>query len=421
MKNIVFPFVFGREGGSSLEKLNDFKFVEYFDENYIKSKREIENIKNEIVDFLFSKIGIEKDEYLKNQLINLKRDFFNNRNVEKYANLIEKYDLLQAKLEEYGAEKEKYKLVKEKFEIDFNDVLYKSLIKLKILTNSFFLKNGFLFSSNILFEEIQKTSSSPTLINKKEKRLIISLLKYLTRSLVKTTPYSSFNSIFCLQLINDRFVPLENEFKKSNLQITNLFYHYLKEILLHDFHFRRELIVRLNSTIWQELDTNKDFHFFNNHNNNEAFKKLNVSPILLFIKDQLKGDNIKYSSLVSNIEIVSGTYKTNVENFIDVLITEGFIKIIYPASNNDKNWITNLIDFINQNDLKGTLLDVVNVLNFILETIEALESIFDADKRYKIILEAHKRIVSFLTSRNCEKEFLKYLFKNFCQMGYFCC
>ena len=407
MKNKLFPFVFGRQGGALMQSLNDFEKDKSFDEAYIKLKKENDTIKNELVVLLFSIIGKEQDDYIKNQFINFKRDFFNNRNIAKYASLLEKHVNLKEKLSEYYAIKEKFNTGQEKFATDFNTVLYKSIYNLKLLTNSFYLKNGFLFSSKILFDEIQKNSLNLTTINKKDKRLIISILKYLTRSLTKTTPYSSFNTIFCLQSNNENFIPVKSGFKKSNLQLTNLFYYYLKEILLNDLQFKNKLIVRCNSTIWQESDSIKEFHFFENNNNNEAFKKLNVSPILSFIKEQLELHGIKYSSLVTSLELATSENKTNVEGFIDVLIKEGFLKIIYPASNNDKNWIANLIDFINQNNLNDTFIDVVNVLNYVLETIETLENMFDANTRHQIILQSYKQITAFLTSRNYETDFLK--------------
>ncbi len=407
MKNKLFPFIFGREGGAPIEKLNDFKVVEYFDEPYIKLQEDIDAVRNELVVLLFSIIGKEKESIIKNQLINFKRDFFNNRNIEKYANLLEKHTSLQERLAEYYVVQEKFNFAQEKLYIDFNTVLLKSIQNLQLLTDSFFLKNGLLFSSKVLFDEVQKISFlNRTSINKKDKRLVISLLKYLTRSLTKTTPYSSFNTIFCLQSNNDNFVSVKNEFKKSNLQITNLFYYYLKQILLSDLIFKNKLIVRTNSTIWQESNSINEFYFFENNNNNEAFKKLNVSPVISFIKKQLELGGIKYSSLVKSLEVATSENKTTVEGFIDALIREGFLKIIYPTSNNDKNWITNLIDFINQNKLEDTFIDVVNVLNYVLETIETLENTFDADIRHQIVLESYRQITYFLTSRNYVTEFL---------------
>lgn len=410
MKNKLFPFIFGREGGAPIEKLNDFKVVEYFDEPYIKLQEDIDAVRNELVVLLFSIIGKEKESIIKNQLINFKRDFFNNRNIEKYATLLEKHTSLQERLAEYYVVQEKFNFAQEKLYIDFNTVLFKSIQNLQLLTDSFFLKNGLLFSSKILFDEVQKKSLlNRTSINKKDKRLVISLLKYLTRSLTKTSPYSSFNTIFCLQSNNDNFASVKKGFKKSNLQITNLFYYYLKQILLSDLKFKNKLSVRSNSTIWQENNSINEFYFFENNDNNEAFKKLNVSPILSFIKKQLELDEIKYSALVTSLEVATSENKTTVEGFIDALIKEGFLKIIYPTSNNDKNWISNLIDFINQNKLNDAFIDVVNVLNYVLETIENLEITFDANTRHQIILESYKQITSFFASRNYVTEFLKNL------------
>ena len=78
----------------------------------------------------------------------------------------------------------------------FNQELISSIEQLKKITNTYFFKNGMLFSSHILSREISKTDFKFNILNKKNKRLLISVLKYLSRSLTKTTPFSSFNSVF---------------------------------------------------------------------------------------------------------------------------------------------------------------------------------------------------------------------------------
>lgn len=407
MKNKLFPLIFGREGGASIEKLNNFKKIDCT-KSLLELKNNVDYIKNEIIDILFNLIGNEGDEQKKKQFINFKRDFFNDRNIEQYKNLIKSNDTLKSKFSEYFYKKKTFDLAYKKYVTEFDSALETSIDELKEMINSFFVKNGILFSSRILYDEIQKNTSSFVVSNKKEKRLIISALKYLTRSITKTTPFSTFNTIFCLEMSNKNFASIKENIKRSNFQVTNVFYYYLKEILIKDLHFKSELEIRCNNTIWQENESPEEFHFFQNINNNEALKKINISPILCFIQEQLKLKNVKYCSLVAKLETITNENKTNIEHFIDELLKEGFLKIVYPSSCSNKDWIIDLINFININNLEDRFPDVIDLLTSILETIEILEKTRnDTDIRYRIVLKSYKKIEEFFISKKYNLDFFK--------------
>ncbi|MBD3907113.1 lantibiotic dehydratase family protein [Chryseobacterium sp. C-39] len=407
MKKKIFPLIFGREGGAPIEKLNNFKKIECI-ESFLKLQNNIDCIKNELIDILFNLTGNEVNDQKKKQFINFKRDFFNDRSIEKYDHLIKSNDSLKIKFSEYFYQKKTFDSTYEKYVTEFDSALETSIDELKEMINSFFVKNGILFSSRVLYDEIQKKTSSFIISNKKDRRLIISALKYLTRSITKTTPFSTFNTIFCLEMSDKNFAPIKENIKRSNFQITNVFYYYLKEILIKDLHFKNELEIRCNNTIWKENESPEEFHFFQNSNNNEAFKKINTSPILCFIQEQLKLNSVKYCSLVAKLETITNENKTNIEHFIDELLKEGFLKIVYPSSCSNKDWIIDLINFINHKNLEDKFPDVINLLASILETIEILENNHNnTDIRYLIVLKSYEKIEEFFVSKKCNLDFFK--------------
>lgn len=407
MKKKIFPIIFGRTGGDSINKMKDFEYNMHYIEDYKNLYSEIDKLKIKHIDTIFKIICNEKDNFKKKQLLNYKRDFYNNRNLKKYDNLLNDYSNINTEITIYKSKKEKINIIQKGIYDDFYSIIYKSIINIKNLTDEFYLKNGLLFSSAILFNEIKKGKLNFCDINGENKKIILSILKYITRSLTKTTPYSSFNSIFCLINNNKNYTPIKNLNKISNLQITNLFYYHLKEFLTNDLYFKNKLKVRCNSTIWNKNKVLNEFHYFENNRNIENFKKINVSKILIFIFNLLNKSEIRYNNLIDILMKESKEDEILVKEYIDILIKEGFIKIIYPSSLNEKNWIIILKNFLFQNELNNIYSDVVELLNNIIENIKIIENSYDADKRYQVILESYNEIKTFFNSRQYKSDFFE--------------
>lgn len=406
-----FPLIFGRKGGGEFSMLGSLRTPSI--ENYIVTlliqQNEITVLINRLIADLHVVISKEDDIKTKHQLLNFKRDLFNNRPIEKHLTLIKTHIILEENFNQYYQRTDTYNKAKQEYKEVFYKDFYASIENLKGLSENYFLKNGLLFSSNILSKEIKKSDFRFTSLNKKNRRLLISTLKYLTRSLTKTTPFSSFNSIFCLENREGQYRPIYLAVKTSNFQITNLFFYYLKELILKDQDFKNCLDIYCNTTLWEYQKQDNVFHFFINKKNNEAFKKLSKSPILLYIKDQLSSNELNYSALIDKIKRVTEDKKDTIISFVDTLINEGVLQITYPVSSDDKNWIQRLLDFINRNESQLTkkFKDLISVLKNIQSTIEALENIFEVEERQQLILNSHIEIITFLRSWNDDTAFTR--------------
>tara|TARA_B110001452_G_scaffold217916_1_gene189571 strand:+ start:1406 stop:3907 length:2502 start_codon:yes stop_codon:yes gene_type:complete len=398
MLKTKFPLIFGRKGGEKFDILSSLStpITQNNLVGLLEKLQQIKNFKDVLINDLYSIIDLENDLKTRKKLLNFKRDFFNNRSLEKYDLTIKEYILFCEKLELYSQKKKNYKKELEVYKEVFNQEFFSSIEQLKKITDTYFFKNGMLFSSHILSREISKTDFKFSTINKNKKRLLISVLKYLSRSLTKTTPFSSFNSVFCLEGRSNHFAPIINDIKTSSFQITNLFFHFLKEILIQNKGFKNHLNINCNTTIWEDKENSDEFHLFINNSNHETFKKLQKSPILIYIKSKLLSNNLVHNELVTELKTITEETEKTIDLFINNLIDEGFLNIEYPVSSDNKNWIEELLSFI----LKHTQLykkegGLISLLKSIQKTIFDLENSINVNERAKLIKESYEGILTY--------------------------
>jgi hypothetical protein len=407
LKKSNFPLVFGRKGGDKINFLSQLS-TPHFEELHLLQSQKEENIsvkKELLLDVLYQEI--QKDKSHNTQLIKLRRAVFNNQNLEKFKKIpfenrkpktlfYEYFNLLTA----YNNEVDGFNSA---FEKELKDVSIKIA---KIATKPYF-SNGLLFSSHILYNEINKSNFNFEVFNKKKRRLILSLLKYLTRSITKTTPFSSFNSIFLLSENDDRSYSSKPEKTQSFYQINNVFFYYLKEALTDLKIFKDNLPLIVNPTLWRE-NAGAELHFFLNHENNETFKKVTSSPILEFIIKETTHNKINYSVLVAKLMDATSHEKSTVENFVDQLLKQGVIQILYPISFNDPQWPTALRTYITNNFSDPYFLTVTGSLNILEEHLSNMP-LLCIDQRKHAINECFKAALALLQHLNYSSSFTEKL------------
>jgi len=403
-----FPVIFGRKGGSRFDLLDCFKCtdIECSANILLVQQAEIENLKSLLIDETYSIIGAEDNPEFKNTLINFKRDLFNNRKTKKYHELILRYDKLCEGFEALERKTNAYKSEFDKYRLTFQEEFFGSIRNLKYISEKTFFKNGLLFSSDVLSKVVADSDFDYQCIDKKNKRLIISTIKYLSRSVAKTTPLSSFSNMYYLENGYEQFTSINTQTRYSKFRITNLFFYYLKESLLKKICFKNCLLVYCNSTIWKEQGNTEVFHFFVNKANNETFKRLDKSPILCYINNELSKREVSYCQLIEEIKTITEEKKETIIKYINTLIKEGFLHLTYPVSCNNKNWIGELLDFIhNRNEISESFNELTFILKNIQRTITNLENTSNISDRRRYIKESYNELSQFLSSLNGETDF----------------
>jgi lantibiotic biosynthesis protein len=400
----IFPLIFGRTGGHPIEALSLLRsnMSEAYVNRFLDLSSEVEAQRSTVVEKLYTEINNEQDERKRKCILNFKRDLFNNRPraATGFKALAFRKEI-ESEVKRFFQKKDECENLVKEFNTIFCSEELNNVEKLNSLTSPFFFRNGLIFSSQVLFQELKKRSLAKT-----DGAIVTSLLKYLTRSVTKTTPFSSFNSIFFLQKKAGEFSQ-DGITQDSTIQVSNLFYHYLKIYLLNIPSFRDTLLVKSNSTIWLKNDGVSTLHFFQNEGNNESFKNLRSSSSLVTIKNLVSNIDITYGEFVLKLQQLSADPNSSVEEFVTILVKEGFLKIVFPVSWTDKNWISELIDFLHKNQLNRELEGLTELLKVIDKTIVSLENCFDVDTRYEMVLHCFNAVSDFFKSNDPSNEFLE--------------
>ncbi|WP_257957526.1 lantibiotic dehydratase family protein [Parapedobacter tibetensis] len=354
---------------------------------------EADALKQTVVNILFDLIGKESNDTARNILLSLKRDVFNNRDLAKYSGIVSDYDDLKKAIDLYISCSFQVASKKEQFEISFKNQLRKSVNTIRESWGQHFLANGILFSSNVLYEEIRKTLPKDSKIDKSNKNLLIAITKYFIRSVTKTTPFSSLNSVFVLELKEKRYKKVDFNQQESRIQISNLIFFRVKEILLGNKNFVRHLIVKPNSAICKEIEDDEFFHFFVNVKNNEYFKKAKKNAVVIAIIELAK-QSVHHRDLEDLIAIKYPQGEETIGEFLNALIDVGILILQFPVAIDNMEWVNSLIDFIDRNKLNLDL-EVLKVRSFLVllrSTVLSLESTHDISKRRQYMDDCSRQI-----------------------------
>ncbi|MDR7246884.1 lantibiotic dehydratase [Priestia megaterium] len=193
----LFPNFIIRAASVPMEKLECLKMNETI--SFVNRLESIENnIQNSVAnicDELFALIKLETDEYKKKILLNLKRDIYNQRNISySYEHLLDIE--LNEKIDKWKLFKQEAAALKEQIEFIFQEELLEKRTSIQELANLRDLQRAIPLSTETLHKKWKKYLSVPVNEqNKKLRKIERSILLYLTRTIAKTSPFSSLTLI----------------------------------------------------------------------------------------------------------------------------------------------------------------------------------------------------------------------------------
>jgi hypothetical protein len=391
MKTEVLPFMFGRMGGAPFDLLLP---LEDIDLNNCLAELDVQllrvtEVKAELNNTLYSEIRNASGSERRNILLALKRDIYNDRKVDfqYYDASIKNSEKLTTDLCLHFLIQQRTSRLRECIESRYNHVIHQSITYIKEISDSYFLKNGLLFSSRDMLDTLEnlRNGNLPTI--KKQLTGTLSLLKYMTRSAAKTSPFSSFNGVFLLQQ-DDKFYRAERVVNLgSHVSINNIIFELCKNMLLFDAPVRRHLQVLPNTTLNAQRD---QLTFFRNDNNKEFFCNVNSVQLVDFIIEYLKLERLTtYADLCERIKDETGEASHRIADYVDQLIDAGIIKLHLPASIKDKNWAGKLVSFLDSlisKNYKSKVISCVSVaLRTLLKSIDVLKNTSDVNVRKSTI------------------------------------
>ncbi|GAA5042564.1 lanthionine biosynthesis protein [Marivirga lumbricoides] len=405
----LFPHILCRIAGGSFnefaEKMCFHELKDIVSSQFLNHQKR-NTAKLEFCENLKIFIKNKQDSKIQNLLQNFRRDVYNDRRIKEETES-EIRSVFNSQLnEEWGNYLQivkEQKALQEKAEIAYNQEINKTRGNIKSLLLKDNLQNGLLLSSNTLLDQIPKIiNKHPKGYSKKEIKVELSLLQYLSRIYTKTSPFSSFTNLTLAEAKSEveELIKLtepadSKELITSHVRLNNYLFKYLKSILIQYRPAYLKIYIRPNPTI--EIKENH-FHYLTNIHNIESFQQISTNAFLNLLLDLLKENKQgkRFEALINDtIDQVNAT-ETEVENYIVQLVNLGFLEYNFQVSGLDPDWDLKMID---------TFGPLIKSNALIEELVQSLISIRKLMQKYqKATVEARKVILKEVYSK----------FKNVC-------
>ncbi|KAA5541580.1 lantibiotic dehydratase [Adhaeribacter rhizoryzae] len=351
----LFPYILTRIGGGSYENLAqvDYSALNHQVEQLIARQQEKMRLKAQLCTHLLEVLKNLPDQKIQNQVLNLRRDIFNQRTVKPQLLVVAKQYLpkdLNTDLEAYFTFAANLKAEEEKTAATYAQLLYASRQHLQQLAHDESLQKGLVLSSQSLLNALKDyTQQEPNTFRKKEFQTEQSLLKYLTRMYTKTSPFSTFNNLALgtlaalpNEVIRVKTNPEAEKSVVSHIRLNNNLFKYLKDLFTVSKAIYPHLRLRANPTIEQKAH---HYVYLTNHNNVDAFQRIPLSPVLGLILQVVQANQagIRFAQLVSEICEFVDAPADNIQAYLRQLISYGFLEFDLGVSGTDPDWDLKLI------------------------------------------------------------------------------
>ncbi|MGO4294262.1 lantibiotic dehydratase [Chitinophaga sp. RAB17] len=355
-------------------------------------------------DLLFDEIKRQEDMEVKRRCIELKRAIFNGRVVSPGklgeisglldTNVLEAISLYLKKEQDAQFQQQEYKSC---FDRQFAGM--RSKFRKLLLEEHSFL-NGVVFASTDLFDAVEKHLSGDLVANTRNAlHTELSLLKYLSRTSLKTSPFSTFTATSFSQVLpkdsQRGYFNLESVEKFSVININNNILAHIRRVLLYYPPFYMKRRVFPNNTL---LKKDNRLCFFLNIGNTESFQTLERSEITDFTLDILNGEEeISFAGLAERIENqFEVDDSAEIVRFLYRMIEIGVLQFDFRINRNDSDWLLNLGTYISSDENDEHLTRFGKRLIEIHSDIRSLEDGASAKFRRKLLDLIYKKLYDAL-------------------------
>lgn len=175
-----------------------------------------------------------------------------------------------------------------------------------------------------------------------------SLLKYLTRTCAKTSPFSTLTSLSMVPLAVDKgnaavfMQPATKAAPTTFVRINNILLAFWKRLIASDRTVAIYFPIYLNPTI---TVTNNTIVFLINKSNVDFFQRIPLSPVLTFIMETLRNKaGFSIDALVTELESHIDADREGITHYLFSCVESGLIEIDFLVTGIDPNWNTTLLE-----------------------------------------------------------------------------
>ncbi|TXC85241.1 lantibiotic dehydratase [Luteibaculum oceani] len=384
----IFPYFLTRIGGEPIEILEQLSRPEAYAkaENLSALSQEIEKLGKEISDDLFEEIGTLEQEELQKELLNVKRSVFNGRNIGLPVAIDHISDKTAGKIRQYIATQEKLIKAEEAYVSSFPGEMAQAREGVKKAVASEPLKLGISLSSHILLANLERIVKRPAdSFRKKELKAEESILKYLTRTSAKTSPFSFFTQLAMGKVDGEGFIAEKNGMGKGNSTLNNHLLSFFKSVLVEIPEIADRVNVRLNPTVTY---TNGQILYLTNNNNVEAFQRIEENPLIELFTDffgKEYPDGLALGDAIA--KLVEGEYvdagPDELRGFIQSLFSYGLLEWDFGISGIDPFWDKKLVTWLSGLNIETPAVDIAKEALIEARIFAESFSEIQAEKRYK--------------------------------------
>lgn len=356
-----YPYFVCRVSGLPTNLVEDLKskFLESRTADLLKDLVEIEKLKYNVSERLYEIIKNVDDKGIRNKLIGIRRDIFNEKKNIKLngitlitEDLLQKISLLQDAIDK------KLKLAEELKESYYRE---KESTRNKFVNYSQdeYFQKGLLLSSRSLHSlQTYYQKNYRLRQDRKTEQVERGLLRYFSRTSMKATPFGTFCAIIPGKLngFNDNNTLInfsDDPYKKKSLLLINKdIYGIISNFIRKDNEIRKKLSIELNKTIDKKETI---FYFLTEIEGREVFQRLDINPVLeLFVEQFENKPVIIYEELINNLitnEELDAAQE-EVEAYIDKLIEIGFIRYKIGIPEQMVDWSKPLTEILQKTGLE---------------------------------------------------------------------
>lgn len=337
-----FPHFVCRVAGVPAGGLEDLAAVESVASCRVLREIEAElgQLRGPLSEALFEAVGGLKDQELRRALLRLKRAVHNLRppdhsDLEKVRSLapdLERYDRLTRSLRQAEA----------RFEACFEAELVRIRCRFQEAVKDEGFRNGVLLASTTLFDEIERYTRAPAEHpGAKARQVERSLLRYYTRTAVKTSPFSTFCSVIPGRLRDDPskgasgFLGNPRE-KSSVVRLNKAMVPFLVQAVTARPAVRRHLSVELNPTLRR---TDGRWLFLTGAGRREVFQHLAPNPVLGLLVDVLRERGPRpLAALAETLREDVEASEDEITAYLDRLLDAGFLRFRLGIREQELDW-----------------------------------------------------------------------------------
>jgi hypothetical protein len=354
----LFPHFVCRVAGVPVGGLDDLVAVESIASCRAlrESEAELGRLRDSLSEALFEAVGGLEDQELRRALLRLKRDVHNLRPLDR--SILESVRSLVPDLERYDRLIRSLQQAAARFEACFEAELVRIRRRFQEAVMDEDFRNGVLFASTTLFDEIERyTKADAEHSAAKTRQVERSLLRYYTRTAVKTSPFSTFCAVIPGRIVPGRPGSLGNPREKSCvLRLNRAVYPFLVQALTARPAVRRHLSVELNPTLRR---TDGRWFFLTGAGRREVFHHLAPNPVLGLLLDILKErGRLPLVTLAEALLEEVEASEDEIHAYLDRLVDAGFLLVRLGIREQDLDWdrcLCRLLDGIEDDLARRTL------------------------------------------------------------------